>query len=97
MTQKEETKILGMSTLTFGLVAAGTASIIAAALHERAKTEKAKYLFYYDTKKTVTKSKEVNRIVNKSRATEPAIGKYRLYFNEDDEIVEESAAIKDPK
>ncbi len=34
-TQKasEDNKILGMSTLTFGLVAAGTATLIATALH----------------------------------------------------------------
>ncbi len=49
MSQKEENKILGMSALTFGLVAAGTASLVAAALHQRAKTEKAKLLFYYHT------------------------------------------------
>jgi hypothetical protein len=43
----EDTKILGMSTLTLSLVAAGTATLIATALYQRAKTEKAKELFYY--------------------------------------------------
>ncbi len=43
-TQKtsEDNKILGMSTLTLGLVAAGAATLIASALHKRNKTEKAK-------------------------------------------------------
>ena len=43
----EDNKILGMSTLTFGLVAAGAATLIASAMHKRYKTEKAKQIFYY--------------------------------------------------
>ncbi len=38
----EDNKILGMSTLTLGLVAAGAATLIASALHKKYKTEKAK-------------------------------------------------------
>ena len=39
----------------------------------------------------------MRKILNKNKAIEPQIGKYRLYFNEDDEIVEEAMAIKDPE
>ena len=93
-------KIFGMSPTTFGLVATGATLVIGHALHQRAKERRAKQLFYEPTTQ-VTEKSQVKKLTNKAKVswakTPQSIGKYRLFFNDNDEIVDEEVANADPQ